>query len=115
METRIIRKTIYASKGPEVTLRNIWDDQELRHFCAILGKSRAKLQMWDFNPIPSESRSWPNVDLQARAVQQRKSHHDDNILSEKAAKKSHDASNCELHKTKFKQLISDAYMTFQGI
>ena len=50
---------------------------------AILGKS--KLQMWIFDPIPSE----------------------------KAARKSHEAGNCELHKTKFKQLSGDANMTFQ--
>ena len=36
-----------------------------------------------------------------------------NILSEKAAKKIHEAGNCELHKTKFKQLIADAYLRFQ--
>ena len=40
-------------------------------------------------------------------------HHKDNSLSEKAARKSHEAGNCQLHKTKFKQLIADAYMTFQ--
>ena len=37
--------------------------------------------------------------------------HKDNRLSEKAAKK-HEASNCELHKIKFKQLIADVHMTF---
>ena len=34
---------------------------------------------------------------------------------EKAAKKTHNAGHCELHKTKFKQLIADAYMRFQEI
>ena len=37
-------------------------------FCARLGKPRAKLQMWDFDPIPSESRNWPNKELQGQAV-----------------------------------------------
>ena len=40
-------------------------------------------------------------------------HQKDNSLSGKAAKKSHEARNCQLHKTKFKQLIADVYMTFQ--
>ena len=41
--------------------------------------------------------------------------HKDNSLSEKAAKKSYEAGNCELHKTKFKQLIANAFMKFQRI
>ena len=81
-------------------------------FYAILGKPRSKLQMWNFHPIPSESRNWPNEELQGREVHAKDSHKDNN-LSEKAAKKIHEAGNGELHKTKFKQLIADAYMRFQ--
>ena len=32
-------------------------------FCAILAKPRPNLQMWDFDPIPSESRNWSNEEL----------------------------------------------------
>ena len=32
-------------------------------FCAILAKPRSYLQMWDFDPIPSESRNWSNEKL----------------------------------------------------
>ena len=70
--------------------------------------------MWNFDPITSESRKWSNEELQGREAHAKESHKD-NSLSEKAAKKIHQASNCELHKTKFKQLIADVYMTFQRI
>ena len=83
-------------------------------FGAILGKSRSKLQMRSFDPVTSESRNWSNEELQGREVHAKESHKD-NSLSEKAAKKIHEASNYELHKTKFKQLIADVYMTFQRI
>ena len=83
-------------------------------FGAIPGKQISKLQMWNFDPITSESRSWPNEELHGREVHAKESHKD-NILSEKAAKKIHEAGNCELHKTKCKQLIADVYMTFQRI
>ena len=62
-------------------------------FSAILGKPRSTLQMWNFDPITSESRHWSNEELQGREV-----HAKD--LSEKAAKKIHEAGNCEFHKTK---------------
>ena len=66
-------------------------------FCAILVKPRSNLQMWDFDPIPSESRNWSNEALQGRAVHTKDSQKD-NSLSEKAAKKIHEAGDCELHK-----------------
>ena len=81
-------------------------------FGAILGKPRSILQRWDFDPILSESRNWSNKELQGRELHAEDSHKD-NSLSEKAAKKSYEAGNCELHKTKFKQLIANAYMIFQ--
>ena len=67
METRIVRKTTYASKGPGVTLRDMWDPKN----SDVLRKPReteSKLQMWDFHPIPSESRNWPNEEVQGQAV-----------------------------------------------
>ena len=70
--------------------------------------------MRDFDPILTESRNWSNVELQGRAVQAEKNSHK-NILSEKAAKKSHEASNCELHKTKFKQTTADIDMPFHRL
>ena len=33
VKTRLIRKTTYASKGPEVTLRNIWGREGLDVWC----------------------------------------------------------------------------------
>ena len=63
VETRIIRKTTYASKGPEVTLRHIWERTRTPTLCAILAKPRSNLQMWDFDSIPSESRNWSNEEL----------------------------------------------------
>ena len=63
--------------------------------------------MWNFDPIPSESRNSPHDELQVRGVHAKDSHKD-NSLSEMAAKRSHNAGNCELHKRKFKRLIADA-------
>ena len=71
--------------------------------------------MWDFDPILTESRNWSNEELHGRAVQAEKNSHKDNILSEKAAKKSHEARNCELHKTKFKHIIADVDMPFHRL
>ena len=71
--------------------------------------------MWDFDAILTESRNWSNEELHGRAVQAEKNSHKDNILSEKAAKKSHEARNCELHKTKFKQIIADVDMPFHRL
>ena len=70
--------------------------------------------MWNFYPITSESRNWSTEELQGREVHAKESHKD-NSLSEKAAKKIHEANKCELHKTKFKKLIADVYTTFQRI
>ena len=67
METRIVRKITYASKGPEVTLRDIWDPKN----SDVLRKpqeTESKLQMWDFHQIPSGSRNWPNEEVQGQAV-----------------------------------------------
>ena len=67
METRIVRKTTDASKGLGVTLRDMWDPEN----SDVLRKPReteSKLQMWDFHPIPSESRNWPNEEVQGQAV-----------------------------------------------
>ena len=70
--------------------------------------------MWNFDPITSESRHWSNEKLQEQEVHAKESHKD-NSLSEKVAEKIHEASNCELHTTKFKQIIADVYMTFQRV
>ena len=69
------------------------------------------MELW---PNPSESRNWSNEEQQVREVHAKDSHKD-NSLSEKAAKKIHEAGNCELHKTKFRQLIADAFIKFQRI
>ena len=113
MKTRIIRKTTWATKGSEVTLRNIWGRKGFDVWCNS-GKPRSKLQTWNFLTLTSESRNWSNEEVQGREVHAKDSHKE-NSLSEKAAKKIHEAGNCELHKRKFKQLIADFCMTFQRI
>ena len=90
MKTRIIRKTTYASKGPEVTLRNIWGREGFDVWCNSW-ETESKLQMCNFDPITSESRNWSNEELQGREVHAKESHKD-NSLSEKAAKKIHEDS-----------------------
>ena len=66
-------------------------------WCRILGKPRSKLQTWNFLTLTSESRNWSNEEVQGREVHAKDSHKD-NSLSEQAAKKIHEAGNCELHK-----------------
>ena len=61
--------------------------------------SRSKLQMWDFDPILSESRNWSREELQGRKVHAKESHKD-NSLRMKVAKKIHEVDNWQLHKTK---------------
>ena len=54
--------------------------------------------------------------ITSTTVQQKtKTQHEHNILSEKAAKKIHEAGNCDLHKTIFKQFIAYAYMISKKI
>ena len=98
MKTRIIRNTTYASKEPEITLRNIWGREE----------------MWNFDPITSESRNWSNEELQGREVHAKESHKD-NSLSEKTAKKFMKQAIASCIRKKFKQLIADVYMKFHGV
>ena len=75
-------------------------------FGAILGNPRSKLKMWNFDPITSESRNWSNEESQGREA---KESHKDNSLSEKAAKKIHEAGNCELRETKIQATHSKEY------
>ena len=115
VKTRIIHKTTYDSKGPEVTLRNIWGREGFDVWC----------NSWEAEINIAKVRLRPNSIRKSQLVEQgitrtrREVHaedsHKDNSLSEKAAKKSYEAGNCELHKTKFKQLIANAYMIFQRI
>ena len=63
----VFAKTTYASKGPEVTLRPSWVHAR-SNTASMPRETESKLQMWDFDPIPSESRNWPNEELQGRAV-----------------------------------------------
>ena len=116
-------------EGSNVTLRDTWvptGSNVLRQ----PRETESKLQMWDSNPIPSESRSWSDeewvqsVDLRVNDIPNDEIYKDkqymqriaeqvqklvntesfflgdpleDNILSEKAVKKIHEAGNCELH------------------
>ena len=106
-----MRKTTYASKGPEVTLRSIWCRRNFDIWC----------NSWETENKIANMRLRPNFiresQLVERGIAQKsntcKNHHKDNILNEQDAKKIHETGNCELHKTKFKQLITDAYMRFQ--
>ena len=114
VKTRIIRKTTCASNGPEVTLRNIWGRKGFDVWCKFLENRDQNCTRGTLTLNTSESRKWSNEEVQGREVHAKDSHKD-NSLSEKAAKKIHEAGNCELRKTKFKQLIADVCMTFQRI
>ena len=85
MKTRIIRMTTYASKGPEVTLRNIWGREGFDVWC-ISWNAEVKIADVELYPLASESRNWSNEELQGREVHAQESHKD-NSLSEKAPKK----------------------------
>ena len=59
-------KTTYSSKGPEVTPPRYLRSQEFRRFEHASGNR--VFQTWNFDPIPSESRNWPDEDLQGQVV-----------------------------------------------
>ena len=67
METRIVRKTTYASKGPEVALRHTWDYKN-SDVLRMLRETQSKLHTWNFDPIPSESRNWPDASSTCREL-----------------------------------------------
>ena len=67
MEKNIVRKTTYASKGPDVTLRNTWGHKN-SDVVSMPRETERILQTWDFDPISSESRNWPNEEFQGQAV-----------------------------------------------
>ena len=114
VETRIVCKTTCASKGPKVTLRNIWGHENFDIWCNS-GNRDQNCRCKTLTQFYQRVANWSNEELQGRTIQADKESHKDNILSEKAAKKSHEASNCELHETNFKQLFADVNMTFQRI
>ena len=84
-------------------------------FSAILGNRDQNCRCKTLTQFYQRVANWSNEELQGRTIQADKESHKENILSEKAAKKSHEESNCELHETDFKQLIADVNMTFQRI
>ena len=65
--TKHVRKTTYASKTPEVTLRDSWDHKN-SDVSRMPRETESKLQTWNFDPIPSKSRNWPDEDLQGQTV-----------------------------------------------
>ena len=67
METKICRKTTYASKRPKETLRNMWDHKN-SDVSSVPRETESNLKTWNFHPIPSESRNWPDENLQGQAV-----------------------------------------------
>ena len=112
VETRIVRKTTYASKGPEVTLRNILGREGFDVWC---NSREAEIKNADVE-------LWPNYIRESQLVERgitrtrstcKRITQGQQSEWEGAAKKIHEAGNCESHKTKFKQLIADAYMRFQ--
>ena len=57
----LFARQLKPREGPKVTLRNTWvytSSNVLRE----LRETESKLQIWDSDPIPSESRSWPDED-----------------------------------------------------
>ena len=70
MEKKIVRKTTYTSKGPDVTLRSTWGHKNF-HVSRMLRETESDLQTWNFDPIPSESRNWPDEELQGQAVHEK--------------------------------------------
>ena len=67
MEKKIVRKTTFASKGPHVTLRNTWGQKKSDVF-GMPRETERLLQTWNFDRIASESRNWPDEDLQFQAL-----------------------------------------------
>ena len=69
----LFARQLTPREGPKVTLRDTW----VHTSSDVLHQPReteSKLQMWDYNPIPSESRSWPDeecvqsVDLRVNGI-----------------------------------------------
>ena len=58
-------KTTYTSKGPDVTLRNTWGHKN-SDFSSMPREIERVLQTWSLDPIPSESRNWPDEELQGQ-------------------------------------------------
>ena len=50
-------QTTYASKGPDVTLRNTWGHKN-SDVSSMPRETERNLKTWDFGAIPSESRNW---------------------------------------------------------
>ena len=67
METRIVRKTTHASKGPEVTLQYTWDHKNSR-VLRMPQETESKLKTWNFDPNSIR----PDEDLQGQAVHAKK-------------------------------------------
>ena len=60
----LFAKQLKPREGPKVTLRNTW----VYTSSNVLREPRwteSKLQIWDSDPIPSESRSWPDEDAKS--------------------------------------------------
>ena len=54
-------KQLKPREGPKVTLKNSWVYTSSNVLCEPRG-TESKLQIWDSDPIPSESRSWLDED-----------------------------------------------------
>ena len=67
MEKKIVRKTTYVSKGPDVTLRNTGGHKN-SDVLSMPRQTERILQTWNFDSISSESRNWPDENLQGQAV-----------------------------------------------
>ena len=129
LERELFTRQFTPREGPKVTLRSTCVHRS-SNALRLPRETERKLQIWDPNPIPSESRIWPNeefeqsVDLRADGIPNDETNKDeqymqriaeqvqklvnterilkedsprDNILSEKTAKKIHEAGNCGLH------------------
>ena len=104
IEKNIIRKTTYVSKGPEVTLRNACGITRNPTFQACFGKPRGYCKTWNFDPIPSESRNWPDENLPGQAVHTKNSR----ILN-------HDAQSSQTHHSITEEVIKKMYIYVDSV
>ena len=114
VKTRIIRKTTGASKGPEVTLRNIWGRKGFDVWCNSW-ETEIKIADVETLTLTHQRVAIGRTKKYKDEKYMQKTHTRTTVWMRRPAKKIHEAGNCELHKTKFKQLIADFCMTFQKI
>ena len=67
MEMKVVRKDNLSVEGPKLTFRNTWAHRTPT-FVSMPPGTESNMQTWNFDPIPSESRNWPDEELQGQAA-----------------------------------------------